>query len=51
MFENIETFEDLKTLNVKELGEFLKIRGVRCGGKRAELLQLARLYFRFEYEI
>ena len=44
----VERVEDLEGLTVPQLKDFLRPRGVRLGGNRAELLQLARLYFRFE---
>ena len=43
----VESPEDLERLYVPQLVEFLKARGVRSTGNKAELLQLAKLYFRF----
>jgi hypothetical protein len=37
--------DDLTKLTVAQLKAFLKARGVRQTGKKAELLQLAQLYF------
>ena len=43
----IESLEDLDDLYKDQLVEFLKARGIRSTGNRAEVLQLARCYFRF----
>ena len=46
----VEKVEDLEKLTVPQLKDFLRPRGVRLGGNRAELLQLARLYFRYAFD-
>ena len=45
--KEVKTKEDLNNLNVEELKDFLRARGVSTKGRRKDLLQLAELYFSY----